>query len=86
MLDHLRFCATLRHNNRSKHMSVQECIESWFNGNLSTVIDYIVDLPSSAEAAYYATIVSKELCGREDWHTFHVLLAGRMIQDTYKKS
>ena len=58
-------------------MTIQECVDSWFNGNLSTVIDYIVGLPSNAQSAYYATIISKELYGREDWHTFQVMLANR---------
>ncbi len=59
-------------------MTVQECVDSWINGNLSTVIDYIINLPTNAEVAYYATAVGKELYGSNDWHTFLNMLSARM--------
>ena len=60
-------------------MTIQECLESWNNGNRSTVIDFVVGLPSNAETAFYATVISKELYGRDDWHTFLTMLSNRVL-------
>ena len=59
-------------------MTVKECVESWVNGNRTTVVDYIINLPTKAMSAYYATVISKELYGSDDWHDFLNMLSNRM--------
>ncbi len=60
-------------------MTIKECVDSWINGNRSTVVDYIIGLPTNAQSAYYATAISKELYGQDDWHDFLNMIANRIL-------
>lgn len=46
-------------------MTIDECIDSWINGNLSDVIDYVISRTSPAEVAYYAASIASKLTGDE---------------------
>ena len=42
-------------------MTIDECVDSWTNGNLSTVVDHVISRNSPAEVAYYAAAVACKL-------------------------
>lgn len=35
-------------------MDVQECVDSWENGNRKYVVDYVLALPTKVEVAFHA--------------------------------
>ncbi len=58
-------------------MTVQECYDSWINGNRSTVVDHIINLPTKAEVAYYAAGIVY-LLEVDDAYAFQCMIAARM--------
>lgn len=59
-------------------MTVQECVESYINGNLTDVVDYVVGL-DTASAAYYSGAIVWALRDRiDDSLSFLGLIADRM--------
>ncbi len=65
-------------------MTIDECDETWINGNLSTVIGHVISRSTHAEVAYYAAAIACQLKeqGALDSDTFLHLIAARMIQAT----
>ena len=61
-------------------MTIDQCIESWINGNLSTVIDHVISRPTAAEVAYYAANIARELTGKDNREpvTFLTMLSNRI--------
>jgi len=60
-------------------MTVDECVESWINGNLTHVVDYVVGLENPAVVAYYSGSIVWALRDRiDDSLTFLGLLTDRM--------
>lgn len=42
-------------------MTIDECVDSWTNGNRSTVVDHVISRNSPAEVAYYAAAIACKL-------------------------
>lgn len=63
-------------------MTIDDCIDSWINGNLSTVVDHVISRPTSAEVAYYAAAISSRLKGlnESEPHTFLNMLSNRIYR------
>ena len=59
-------------------MTVDECVDSWINGNQTHVVDYVVS-QSPASAAYYSGAIVWALRDRiDDSLSFLGLVADRM--------
>ena len=59
-------------------MTIDQCIESWINGNLSTVVDHVISRPTAAEVAYYAGSIASRLKDRGEPLTFLNMLSSRI--------
>ena len=61
-------------------MTVDECVESWTNGNISYVVDYVVSQTPASAAYYSGAIVWALRDQHDDSHSFLSLLADRMAE------
>jgi len=62
-------------------MTIAECVESWINGNLSTVINDVINRSTPAEVAYYSAEIALALSYNYNdvqSQTFLHLLAARI--------
>ncbi|KKM81372.1 hypothetical protein LCGC14_1330530 [marine sediment metagenome] len=58
-------------------MTVQECVDSWENGNRKYVVDYVLTLPTKTEVAFYAGGIAY-LLEDDDVYSFQCMIASRM--------
>lgn len=58
-------------------MNVQECVDSWENGNRKDVVDYVLALPTKAEVAFHVAGICY-LLTFDEMFSFQCMIANRM--------
>lgn len=58
-------------------MNVQECVDSWENGNRKYVVDYVLALPTKAKVAFHVVGIAY-LLKDDDVYAFQCMIAARM--------
>lgn len=61
-------------------MTIDECVESWINGNLTHVVEYVLGLDSPVQIAYYSAgiVVKLQALNEDEPQIFLNLFAARM--------
>ncbi len=58
-------------------MTVQECVDSWENGNRKHVVEYVLALPTKADVAFHVAGICY-LLNDLDAYAFQCMIASRM--------
>jgi len=58
-------------------MTVQECVDSWENGNRKYVVDYVLSLSTKAKVAFHVVGIAY-LLEADDVYSFQCMIARRM--------